>query len=134
MGFPAAVGFALAKKIKKEEGNVYVIMSDGELNCGTTWEAQLIQKHHKLTNLRVLVDYNGFQAMGRTSDILNIPMDESDLVDGHDFSAIEKALDGDAIFKTIKGKGVSFMENQNLYHYKNLTKDEYEMAKVELNG
>src|SRR3990167_10249553 len=72
MGLPAAVGFALAKKLKKEEGKVYVIMSDGELAVGTTWESALIASHHQLDNLVVICDYNGWQAMGKTNEILNI--------------------------------------------------------------
>src|SRR3990167_10363431 len=69
LGLPGAVGLALAKKIKKEEGKVYVLMSDGEMQSGTFWESILITRHHKLDNLVILVDYNGLQAMGETRDV-----------------------------------------------------------------
>lgn len=137
MGLPAAVGFALAKKIKGEEGTIYCLMSDGEMQIGTTWEASLIARQHNLKNLVVLVDVNGLQAMGETKDILDIPFLE--YVDGHNFDAIEKDMSKEnrespatILFKTIKGKGVSFMENNNLYHYKAPSKEEYEMALKEL--
>ena len=137
LGLPGAVGLALAKKIKKEEGKVYVLMSDGEMQIGTTWESALIMNHHNLDNLVVIVDNNGLQAMGKTEDILKMPIEID--IDGHDYGEIEKALDTHngsdfIIAKTTKGKGVSFMENNNLYHYKGLSKKEYEDAKKELYG
>lgn len=148
MGLPASVGFALAKKMKGEEGKVYCIMSDGELACGTTWEASLIASHHKLDNLVVIVDQNGLQAMGETGEILNTSQSDvwwdlswNDLYsEGHDFNMLDtylswKSYQPTILFAhTIKGKGVSFMENNNLYHYKNLSEDEYLKAKKELEG
>ena len=71
-GLPAGVGYALTKKQKGECGHVYVLMSDGEMQIGTTWESAMIAAHHELTNLTVIVDYNGFQAMGRVHDILSL--------------------------------------------------------------
>ena len=71
-GLPFGVGFALAKKIKKEKGKIFVLMSDGEMQTGTTWESALIAAHHKLDNLFVIVDANELQAMGEIKDILNI--------------------------------------------------------------
>ena|SRR3990167_4926140 len=150
LSLPAAVGLALAKKLKGEEGTVFVLMSDGEQQCGTTWESILIAVHHKLDNLIVIVDENGSQAMGKTSEILKIYFPNDDYlpwsqkeVDGHDYKKIEGGLipyqfPGNTphfvIAHTIKGKGVSFMENNNLYHYKNLSTVEYEEALKELNG
>ena len=148
LGLPGAVGLALAKKLKGEEGNVYVLMSDGEMQIGTTWESALIAFQHKLDNLVVVVDNNGLQAMGKTKDILDGYFPARDwkntVVDGHDYGAIEARLDGkffngdgypSVIFAaTVKGKGVSFMENNNLYHYKQLSGEEYNKAKEELNG
>ena len=146
-GLPFGVGFALAKKLKKEEGTVYVIMSDGELACGTTWESALIAAHHKLNNLIVIVDNNGFQAMGRTENILPIPTKyggsfgdwESISVYGHSFEEIKKELNlrrkvsPKIIYaKTIKGKGVSFMENDNSWHYRKVDDESYELASKEL--
>ncbi len=149
-GLPFGVGFALAKKIKKEEGKVFVLMSDGEMDCGTTWESALISAHHKLDNLVVIVDFNGLQAMGEVKEILNIePLKdkwqafgwEVREIDGHNFEEIEKALTGPAlqqgkpiviIARTIKGKGVSFFEGNNLYHYKAPSEKEFQMALKEL--
>lgn len=137
MGLPAAVGFALAKKIKKEKGMIYVLMSDGELQCGTTWESLLIINQFKLDNIKVLVDKNSWQAMGRTDDILSIPLDIFDgwYYDGHDYKEIQRGLESDNIFlffNTVKGKGVSFFEDRNLWHYKAPNEEEYLRAKEEL--
>ena len=151
-GMPFGIGFAIAKKIKKEKGRAFVLMSDGEIAIGTTWESALIAAHHKLDNLCVIVDMNGLQAMGKVEDVLNIePLKnkwesfgwEVREIDGHNYKEIEKALVSPPIrqgkpvviiAKTIKGKGVSFMEGNNLYHYKMLSDDEYQRASKELNG
>jgi len=137
-GLPAGVGFALAKKLSKEAGRIYVLMSDGELAIGTTWEALLIAIKHNL-KLTVIVDWNGYQAMGKVEDILPIPIPDifkAKTINGHDYREISSALkNSDFILaKTVKGKGVSFMENNNLYHYKAPSKREYELALKELNG
>ena len=142
LGLPGAVGLALAKKLKGESGTVYVLMSDGELQCGTTWEATLVAAHHRLDNLMVFVDNNKFQAMGRTEDILpaGFPTNGwyAQAINGHDHEMIERAIK-DRIYQpmvyialTTKGKGVSFMENNNLWHYKAPSKEEYTKAKEEL--
>lgn len=149
-GLPFGVGFSLAKKIKKEKGRVFVLMSDGEMDCGTTWESALIAAHHKLDNLCVIVDANGMQAMGRVQDVLNTdPLKDKweafcwgvREIDGHNFEEIETSLvsapvrPGKPIIfiaRTIKGKGVSFMEGKNLYHYKAPSKEEYKRALNEL--
>jgi len=137
LGLPGAVGLALAKKLKGEAGKVYVLMSDGELQIGTFWESLLISRQHKLDNLVVIIDKNGFCAMGKTEDILSVPdhFSTSD-IDGHNYEEIEKAIEdgGWIMANTIKGKGVSFMENDNLYHYKQLSEDEYNNALKKLNG
>lgn len=146
-GLPFGVGFSIAKKLKKEKGKVFVLMGDGELAIGTTWESALIASHHKLDNLVVIVDYNGLQAMGSVKDVLNIePLKEKWQafgwevveIDGHNYNEIEKALTAQGnkpkivIAKTIKGKGVRFMEGNNIYHYKNLSEEEYKKAMEEL--
>ncbi len=149
-GLPFGVGFALAKKIKKEKGKVFVLMSDGEMDIGSTWESSLIAAHHKLDNLFVVVDFNGLQAMGKVKEILNVePLKdkwkafgwEVREIDGHNFEEIEKALitsstgEGKPVIiiaKTIKGKGVSFMEGENLWHYKAPSEEEYQKALREL--
>lgn len=149
-GLPFGVGFALAKKIKKEKGKIYVLMSDGEMDCGTTWESALLGAHHKLDNLFVIVDANELQAMGKVKKILNIePLKdkwkafgwEVREIDGHNFEEIEKALTLVPLEKekpiviiarTIKGKGVSFMEGDNIWHYKAPSEEEYQRALKEL--
>ena len=71
-GLPFGTGFAVAKKIKKEKGKAFVLMSDGEMQIGSTWESALIASHHKLDNLIVILDFNGLQAMGKVKEILDI--------------------------------------------------------------
>ena len=149
-GLPFGVGFALAKKIKKEKGKAFILMSDGEMDCGTTWESALIAAHHKLDNLFVIVDFNEFQAMGKVKEILNIePLKdkwkafgwEVREIDGHNFEEIEKALTEPTmekekpiaiIARTVKGKGISFMEGDNIWHYKAPSEEEYQRAMKEL--
>lgn len=147
-GLPFGTGFALAKKIKKEKGRVFVLMSDGEMQCGTTWESSLIASFQKLDNLVIVIDCNKLQAMGKVKDVLNIePLKEKwkafnfevKEIDGHDFKEIEKSLSSFkkgkptvVIAKTTKGKGISFMENDNQWHYRAPEKEEYEKALKEL--
>jgi transketolase len=125
-------------------------MSDGECEEGSTWEAALFAAHHKLDNLVGIVDYNKLQAFGRIKDVLNLePLvkkwksfgGEVKEIDGHNFSQIERAFSripfkkgkpSLVIAHTIKGKGVSFIENKMEWHYKNLTKEQYELALKEL--
>lgn len=136
MGLPAAVGFALAKKLSGQAGRVYCILSDGELAGGMIWESSRIAVAHKLDNLIVLVDDNGLQAMGKTISIVPsfLPMYPSVNIDGHNFVDIELALKSGkhVIFKTIKGKGWKRAEGNNLYHYKDLSYDEYNEARGEI--
>jgi transketolase len=145
-GLPVAVGMALAKKRANEPGTIYCIMSDGELDEGTVWESVRIAASHKLNNLVAIVDANGWQAMGKTEDV-----NGGDIkaqfggfgwsgieIDGHDFENIEHALKIQSfkphviVANTIKGKGVSFMENHLTYHYKHVTDEDYEKAMDEL--
>ena len=157
MGYhlPAAVGFALAKKIKGEGGIVYCLISDGELNIGSTWESLAIAKQHKLDNLIIVVDQNSLQAMGATKDILDMePLDEKlkafgwsvTKIDGHNFEQIENAVNGKdkkefrrlsqapeaIIAKTIKGKGWKRAENNNLFHYSHVNEEMLKEALAEL--
>jgi transketolase len=148
-GLPFGVGFALAKKWKRQEETIYVIESDGGMQGGQTWEAVQIAAQHKLNNLILIVDDNSLQAMGETKKILNIqPLDkklrvfgwDAIKINGHNFLQIEKAISLRTkkplaiIAKTTKGCPISFMKNNNLYHYKNLSKREYIKALKELNG
>jgi len=138
-GLPVAVGVALADKKRR----VYCLVSDGELQEGTTWESALFANHHNLNNLIVIVDRNHFQACGKTEEILKLePLVakwqsfgwQVKEIDGHNFSEIESALKARhkrplvTIANTIKGKGVDFMEDDFEWHYKNLTAELYEKA------
>lgn len=150
-GFSVGVGIALGLKRKGKDQKVYVIVGDGELNEGAIWEAALVTSHHKLNNVMVIVDKNGFQAMGTTDDVLALGDLQSKFssfgfetleVDGHDETAIDdvirqlwvagptkpKAL----IARTVKGKGVSFMESKNLWHYTRLNPQSFAEAVSEL--
>lgn len=149
MGYhlPFSVGFALAKKVKKEEGTVYCLISDGELNIGSTWESLALAKHHKLDNLVLIIDKNGWQAMSSTEEVLDMESIDVKLmsfgwqvqtIDGHNYQEIESALKlrlnkpKAIIANTIKGKGVSFMENDNLWHYSHVNDAALEDALKEL--
>ena len=147
LGFPGAVGIAMAKKLKGEKGQVYCLMSDGEQAIGTTYESALIAAHHGLTNLTVIVDNNRLQAMGPVSQIVCLQQLEQiwwslgwnwSWVNGHDIQELIGVLDTPndkphvIIANTTKGKGVSFMENENMYHYKAPSEQEYNLAMSEL--
>jgi transketolase len=127
-----------------------VLLSDGELNEGSTWEAVLFAAHHKLDNLVVIVDYNKMQALGFTKDIIKLdPLAkkwasfnwEAKEIDGHNFNDIFKVFrrlpfkqgkPSAIIAHTVKGKGVSFMENSLLWHYRPPDDNEYKRAMQEL--
>lgn len=150
-GLPIAVGMAWAKRNKKEKGTIFCIMSDGELNEGTTWESCLFASHHKLDNLVVIVDKNKWQAMGKTKDIIDISHPEdlfkafgfaSHIADGHEHSEIDFLLkyieEQDTCYpkalvcSTVKGKGVKEMENHLTYHYKHVDAELYQRSRKEL--
>lgn len=147
IGISISTGLALALKKKSIKRKVYSIVGDGECNEGIVWEAAMFGHKYKLNNLCVLIDKNNFQQTGKTSDI----MDTSKLsdkwksfkwkvieVDGHDHSKLIKAINVKSrmpkviICKTIKGKGISFFENNNLWHHNILSKDFYKKAIMEL--
>jgi len=128
-GFPIGLGAAIASKNKK----VFVIISDGELNEGTTWESLALAGHLKLNNLTVIVDMNGIQSFGKTSDVINLdPLNykftsfgwNTIEVDGHSIHSLFKAIDTSSkkpkmiIAKTIKGKGIKVMEGKLEWHYR----------------
>ena len=136
--FSVALGMGLAGK------NVYVILSDGELDEGSNWESFLFKAHHKLKNVKVIIDYNKIQSFGSVKNVIGLePLREKFEafglkvldVNGHDFDKLEEVLKEDfdvLIAHTIKGKGVSFMENSLAWHYKNPNEEELELAKEEL--
>jgi transketolase len=132
-GLPFACGKAYAARQKGARWRTYVLLSDGELDEGSNWEAILFAGHHRLDNLTAIVDYNKIQSLGRVSDVLNLdPLGEkfrafhwaTTEIDGHDHDAIWHAFSAFPpgqpqviLAHTIKGKGVDFMENQLQYHY-----------------
>ena len=138
-GMPVATGMAMAAKQAGKKHRIFCLVSDGDCNAGSTWEAIMLASQHKFDNLTMIVDYNRLQALGKSEDVINLePFDEKlklfgwavRTADGHDFDAIEKALSNlpdtpgkptAIIFNTIKGKGVSFMENEYKWHYGGLT-------------
>ena len=151
-GISTAVGMALAAKIDKNPGRVYALLGDGELQEGLVWEALMSAAHYKLDNLTVFVDWNGIQIDGFNDDIMCVtPVDEkfksfcweTVVIDGHDVEAIDQAIEQAKkcknkpfaiIAKTIKGKGVSFMENQNGWHGKAPDEEQAKQAIAELGG
>lgn len=149
-GLPIGVGMALAAKLKKAHYKTYVIISDGELDEGSSWEAFLIAAHHKLHNLVVIIDYNKWQSFGRVKDVLSVEPLVGKLeafnwhvqeVDGHDFADLEKVFQKSSlshekpnliIAHTIKGKGLSTLEDKNEWHYQ--TPREKEIAEAKEKG
>ena len=149
-GISAAVGMALAAKMQKRDYRTYVLVGDGEIQEGQVWEAAMFAAFRKLDNMVVIVDNNGLQIDGRIEDVCN-PYPIADkfqsfgfhaiCVDGHDFSALRSAFlearqikgkPSAVIMKTIKGKGISFMEHQAGWHGKAPNEAEYRMAMKEL--
>ena len=148
-GLPIALGMALADRTTGGDRRVYVVMSDGELEEGSVWEAMLLAPTLKLSNLVVIVDLNDFQSLGRTSEIHPNFYPVGDKVrafgwdchevDGHDAGAIIQAFEGRVrsrplmiLGRTVKGKGVSYMENQPIWHYRSPSPEEYQQALREL--
>ena len=146
-GLPLGVGMALAKKLKRKSGKVYVLMSDGECEEGTTWESSLLASKYKLDNLVAFVDNNKMQALGFVDDILPLGDLGKKLeafgwnvreVDGHSFHEIVPALQVRTyqpyaiVAHTTKGKGVSFMENNAEWHAKKPTAERLKGAYEEL--
>ncbi len=149
-GLSAAVGMAIAAKLDKRDLRVYAMMGDGEIEEGQIWEAAMAAAKYKLDNLCGIVDVNGLQIDGRTADVMpSEPLDKKWAafgwnvvkVNGHDYAAIRKAFDKAAEAKgqptvilaaTVKGKGVSFMENDAGWHGKAPNDEQYAQAKSEL--
>jgi transketolase len=149
-GLPFAVGKAIAAKRMGLNWRVFVILSDGEMDEGSNWEALMFSAHHKLDNLVAIIDYNKLQSLTTIAETLGLePLrDKVEAfgwnvleVDGHNhdelaekFSEIDsvKGKPSLMIAHTTKGKGVSFMENKVAWHYKSPKNEEYQMAKIEL--
>ena len=146
-GFPVACGIAMAKKLNKTPGRVYCLMSDGEWQEGSNWEALIFASHQKLNNLTILIDLNGLQGFGTTSEVASMAKLSSRLerfdvsvheVDGHDHHALGSTLNNNpscleiVIMHTVKGNGVSYMENSLDWHYLPMTEELYQIAKDEV--
>ena len=152
-GLPIASGIAQGNKILQNDEYTYVLMSDGETNEGTTWEAAHYAVANGLDNLIVMIDKNGLQGFGNTDEVLGVSADKNkweamgfEVVecDGHDVEEIYTQID---LFKarnngipkllianTVKGKGVSYMENKLEWHYLPMKAEQYEVAKSDVRG
>ncbi len=151
-GISTACGMALAGKVKKQDYRVYTLLGDGEIQEGQVWEACMFASHYKLDNLCVIVDNNGLQIDGDVAKVMS-PYPIVDkleafgfhvaAIDGHDFEQIEAALNeaktikgrpSAIVMKTVKGKDVSFMENEAGWHGVAPNTAQYEQAMAELNA
>lgn len=149
-GISAAAGMALAGKISDKDYRVFTLLGDGEIQEGQVWEAAMFAAHYRLNNLCVIVDSNGLQIDGPVDEVMSPnPIDKKFeafgfrviVTDGHDFDALENAFEQAKmpcdqptaiILKTVKGKGVSFMENQAGWHGKAPNEEQYKQAMAEL--
>ncbi|MBQ7740094.1 MAG: transketolase [Eubacterium sp.] len=151
-GISVAAGMANAAKYLKKDINVYALLGDGEIQEGQVWEAFMYSANYKLDNLCAIIDFNGLQIDGKVQDVMNPePIDEKlkafgfevITVNGNDFDELEKAFDlfhktegkpFAIIMKTVKGKGVSYMEDQVGWHGKAPNDEEYKIAMDELSA
>jgi transketolase len=152
-GLPFATGIALGKKIKNQKNQIFVVVGDGELDEGSNWEALLFASHHKLDNLIVVVDYNNLQSLTTVKETLNLePLkDKFEAfgcnvygVDGHNHKDLRnifvKSIENNTgkptviIANTIKGRGVSYMENKVKWHYSTPNQDELIQALKEIDN
>ena len=149
-GLPISVGMALARKLQNKPGNIYVMISDGECQEGTTWESLLIAARHKLDNLFLFIDYNKIQALSTLEEALPLDnlaskfkafnWDTLEVTDGHSFDEILSALKKEntslkprvIIFNTVKGKGVKAFEDDPIWHARKIKGIEMEVGKKEL--
>ena len=149
-GLPVGIGMALAARIQQQSYRVFVVMSDGECNEGSVWEAAMFAPAQALERLAVVIDYNKWQATGRSNEVMMLsPLVKkweafgwsASEVDGHDLRALTQALsrvpDGSGkpvalIAHTVKGRGVHFMEDDNNWHYRIPKAEEVEAARREL--
>ena len=149
-GLPIGIGMAMAGRIRDERFRVYALLSDGECNEGSVWEAAMFAAAQKLDNICVIVDYNKWQATGRSNETLALaPLRnkwesfgwDAIEIDGHEIEALAALMDAvpngsgkpvAIIAHTVKGKGVSFMEDDNNWHYRAPTAEEVARAHEEL--
>lgn len=150
-GITVAVGMALSIQFKKQDRKVYCLIGDGEMNEGSVWESLMFAAHWKLENFFLIIDANDFQAMGRPSEILNCESLLMKLkafnfevleVEGHDETLLFEAFNTlnkseikkpkAIIARTVKGYGVSFMQDDNAWHYSRLNEESFQRALREL--
>ncbi len=150
MAISVGVGLALSAKLKKRDTQVYILMGDGELNEGSIWEAFMSAAHYKLDNLTAIIDRNHLSYDGNTEDVMGIENLTAKMeafnwktsnCNGHDvadllqaFSEKEEGKPHIVIADTIKGKGVSFIENRPEWHHHRLSEEQYAMAREEIVG
>jgi transketolase len=148
MGLPYACGLALAAKKQGADKKIYVLLGDGEMNEGSNWESVMFARHQRLGNLIAVIDHNGMQSDGTSSDILELDLQamftackwQASVCDGHNISELVSSFQFESsdlpkclIAKTVKGKGVSFMENNNAWHHSRLNEKQYQNALQEIN-
>ena len=159
-GFSVSVGMALANKLDKDPGRIYVLLGDGELQEGIVWEAAMAAAHNDLSNICAIVDWNGLQIDGPNDEVMrvapigekfrsfgwNVVPEDGEAIDGHNMEDIVNAFDkarelsssngkpSVIVAKTVKGKGVSFMENQAGWHGKAPDEEQAKKAVEELGG
>jgi transketolase len=149
-GLPMALGMALAARIQKRPIRCYALLSDGECNEGSIWEAAMLAAAQRVSNLTAIIDYNKWQATGRSQEVMALdPLAgkweafgwHAQEIDGHNFEAIAAALAAARadterpsviVAHTVKGKGVSFMEDNNNWHYRTPNPEELATALAEL--
>ncbi len=146
-GLSLATGLALGKKLKKEEGRIFCLCSDGEFQEGSIWEALIFSVHHRLNNLYIIIDVNGWQGFGSTMETASLNLGAMEKMissfglqvktcDGHNHKELKteflSSYDGDVpvalLMRTCKGKGVPCFEGQFISHYDKLTASRYEDA------
>jgi len=150
LGHGLSLGIGMAWHLKnKSKSRVFVLVGDGECQEGSIWEGLMFAGFHNLTNIVLIIDNNGFETVGSVDNILSLePLNQKiesfgwqvKTIDGHDFTQIASACTQTAqkplaiIAKTIKGKGVAFMEHDWVWHGKRMSTEDYQRAKTELNG
>lgn len=150
MAISVGIGFAMSAREHNRSSQIYILMGDGELNEGSIWEAFMSAAHYKLDNLTVIIDRNHLSYDGDTEKVMGLDSLEEKMksfnwhvtsCNGHNteellkaFADIKEGSPHIIIADTVKGKGVSFIENRPEWHHHRLSKDEYEQAKVEING
>lgn len=148
-GFGLACGMALGNKLQKNDSRIFCLMSDGEWQEGSNFEALIFLNHQQLKNLTILVDCNGLQGFGGTKDVASLDIQklhdlfsnfdfDVEIIDGHDEKDLQKIAEKKSnrpqifLMKTKKGHGISFMENKMQWHYLPLSDELYQQAKAEV--